>query len=564
VTADSAPPQLSPDGYWWWTGEKWVPAADLFAPAVAAEAEREPAQPEQTYAPAASYVAAGHVPVQKSWQPAAQEPQHHRQQPVIPAQTSPVSQFPVFEILPAGAAPPAKKPRRLLAAVAGAVASVLVIAGGAAYGITQYLGGGGQQPEDVLPANAVAVMKVDLDPSLTQKAALYRFSQAFPDLHVQQRTLKDDLLRPMFTGAGLDYDQDVKSWLGDRAAVAAVPKLTGPGFAPVAAVQYTDKDKAKRVLLGASMRAASGDNPFFFAFSGDYAVIAETQSDADRFAGAALHLADNASYAKAVASLDGDQLAVGWADVKGAFEGLKATQLATNPLWAKLKTQPMGSFVVGLRAASNYLEMQGKAVGISDDLSQQLGRTRTANLIGSLPSDTMAAMEATGLGEAMSRAFEVLPPPVTAGLEELGLSIPGDLAAILGTDAALGVSGDLSSPNVVAHVRTPNPARAVSALDKLSARLGDESPWGSAPFAIRREKNGYTLTTAAGSPTTGKLGSTPSFKRAVPDAGDAGMVVYVNLGLLPQGSFRGVENLDAIGMSVNGATGDFRLRLTTR
>ena len=561
MTADAAPPQLSPDGYWWWTGTEWVPAADLFAATVPAQQQAEPTpthldvqQPEQQYAPAETYVA--HVPVQQSWQPPAQT------QTVIPAQIEPVMQLPVFEILPPYAAAPAKKPNRLLGAIAGTVAAVLLISGGAAYGITHYLGGGGQQPEEVLPANAVAVMKLDLDPSLSQKAALYRFSRSFPDLHVQQKTLKDDLLRPLFSGAGLNYDSDVKPWLGDRAAVAAVPKLTGFGFAPVAAVQYTDKDKAKRVLLGASMRAATGANPFFFAFSGDYAIIADTQGDADRYAAASTHLTDNASYQKAVASLDGDQLAVGWADAKGVVQGLTSAQLATSPMWNKLKAKQMGSFVVGLHAASNYLEMQGKAVGLSNDASQQLGRAKTANLLATFPNDTLFAMEGTGLGAGIAQAFEALPAVVTAQLQQNGLDA-ADLTAILGTDAAVAMSGDFDSPNVFAHVRTPTPELAVAALHRAFDGLGDETPL-SGPLTITQEKTGYLLTSNPTGSAGGQLGNTASFKRAVPDARNAGVVLYVNLGQLPQEAMRGAQNLDAIGMSVNGATGEFRLRVTTR
>src|SRR3954452_17229393 len=34
VTQPSAPPQLSPDGLWWWNGAEWVPADQRSAPVV--------------------------------------------------------------------------------------------------------------------------------------------------------------------------------------------------------------------------------------------------------------------------------------------------------------------------------------------------------------------------------------------------------------------------------------------------------------------------------------------------------------------------------------------------
>ncbi|MDT7573613.1 MAG: hypothetical protein QOE05_3787 [Actinomycetota bacterium] len=584
MTADAAPPQLSPDGYWWWTGAEWVPAANLFAPSVPHQTERlqtepvhaEPAQVEpvpahvqvpaqsvQQYAPAEAYVSP--VPAQQSWQPPVEE---H----AIPAQTQPVLQLPVFEILPAYAAAPDKKPSRLRATIAASTAAVVLAAAGAAFGVNHYLGGGGQQPEDVLPASSAAVVKIDLDPSLSQKAALYRLSRAFPMLQTRgQDTIKDDLLRPLFSNESMSYDKDVKPWLGDRAAVAAVPDGSADGFAPVAAVQYTDKDKAKRTLMTASARAATGDGAFFFAFSGDYVVIANTQAEADRYAGTQQHLSDNAAYTQAVDSLGADQIAVAWADLKRVYDGFPLAARQANPFFGNVKAAPTGAFVVGVHAASSYLEVQGKAAGVDQGLTQlgakQLGRAKTANLVGTFPNDTVAAVEVSGLGEVVSKAYAALPPPVKEAANGLGLKMPGDLAAIVGSDTAVGLTGNLTAPTVIGHVRTPNPAAAVSALTRLRAKLGSDAPWcpcDGSPIVLRRDATGYTFSTDRSAKTTGNLGKTASFTRAVPDAKTAGMVVYFNVAALPPELLRSVDGLDAVGMSVNGATGEFRLRLTTR
>jgi hypothetical protein len=551
VTADSAPPQLSPDGYWWWTGQEWVPAAGLVAAAAPTAAAATSAAADRPAEHTLAEPTFAHIPQQQSWD-----------RPV---------QLPVFEILPASAAP-AAKPGRLRAIVAASTAAVVLASAGAAFGVQHYLGGGGQQPEDVLPGNAAAVVKVDLDPSLSQKAALFRLSRAFPQLHTSGAdSIKDDLLRPMFTNAAMSYDRDVKPWLGDRAAVAAVPDGSPDGFAAVAAVQYTDKAKAKRTLLAASARASTGSDPMFFAFSGDYAVIASTQADADRYAHAPTHLSDNATYKDAVASLSGDQIAVAWADLKRAYDGVPAAARRAKPFFANVKAAPSGSFVVGVHAASNYLEVQGKAIDVGSGLSQlgagAAGRMKTANLVGALPSNTVAAFEMTGRGDAVSKAYAELPPSIQHAADGLGLKLPGDLAAILGTDTAFGLTGDLTAPTVVARVRTANPVGAVTALGRLQRTLGSQAPWcpcPGSPLTVRREAGGYVLTTDAHARTTGALGRTASFTRAVPDAKSAGLVLYVNVAGLPRELSKSVQGLDAVGLSVNGATGDFRLRLTTR
>jgi hypothetical protein len=565
VTADSAPPQLSPDGYWWWNGQQWVPAAEMLTPAAAIPQHAEPAA---SYTPAEQYVDpyvaaapytpteqyAVHVPAQQSWGGGAQ-------------------QLPVFEILPASAAP-APKPNRARTTIAAVVAAVLVVGAGAAYGVGHFLGGGGQQPEDVLPADAAAVVKIDLDPSLSQKTALFRLSRVFPQLHAGSAdSIKDDLLRPLFDGESMSYDRDVKPWLGDRAAVAAVPDGSPDGFAPVAAVQFTDKDKAKRTLVVASAEGATRDDPLFFAFSGDYAILAETQADADRYAKAGTHLADNSAYTEAVASLGGDQIAVAWADLKRVYDGLPVAARKANPLLSNVKVSPTGAFVVGAHAASNYLEIQGKAVGVDEGLVQlgasQAGRVRTAGLIGGFPSDTVAALEVTGLGDVVSKAYAALPPPVQNAAKGFGLNLPADLAAIVGTDTAVGALGALSHPTIIARVRTGNPARAVAALNTVATTVGSSAAWcachgpGARPFVVRPEKGGYTLVSDAQAKTTGTLGKTASFMRAVPDAKSAGMVLYVSVAGLPLEMLPSVGGLDALGMTVNGKTGEFRLRLTT-
>ena len=64
-------------------------------------------------------------------------------------------------------------------ALAGAL--VLALVGGVSWAVGS-LSGGGAQPEDALPAGAVAFAKVDLDPSAGQKIDGFRFLRKFPAL----------------------------------------------------------------------------------------------------------------------------------------------------------------------------------------------------------------------------------------------------------------------------------------------------------------------------------------------------------------------------------------------
>ncbi len=71
----------------------------------------------------------------------------------------------------APAEPPAGTRRSRRLAVAATVTGVLVL-GGAGLAVAAYLDGSGPQPQDVLPADTLGFVSVDLDPSAGQKVAL--------------------------------------------------------------------------------------------------------------------------------------------------------------------------------------------------------------------------------------------------------------------------------------------------------------------------------------------------------------------------------------------------------
>src|SRR3954451_2220506 len=115
--------------------------------------------------------------------------------------------------------------QKLLVNVA-AIASVLavVVAGGGAIVVYRTLSGGGPQPDKYAPASTFAFAKVDLDPSAGQKIAAYRFAHKFPS-SVTKKTksiddMRDHVLQMLFKDSDnpqIDYDHDVKPWLGARA-----------------------------------------------------------------------------------------------------------------------------------------------------------------------------------------------------------------------------------------------------------------------------------------------------------------------------------------------------------
>jgi hypothetical protein len=461
----------------------------------------------------------------------------------------------------------AGKPASSLAVIAIGVSAVLVAGVGTAVAIGSAIGGG-PQPEDVLPKNTIAVAKIDLAPSLGQRKAVYDLSKKFDNVDVKGvESLKDDLLEQFFESSGteLNYDNDIKPWLGDRAAIAAVSDNSEDHVAPVAAVQYTDKDEASRTLK----KAQQDDDELFFAFSGDYVLVASTQAEADRYAKADDHLADNETFNNAIDALEGDQIITGWVDRKAAYAAVPADQRAQF----KFDGNPSGSVVVGAHADSDYVEVVGKAVDVGDSLKQygagKLGNGRGNNLIATMPIESTAAVELTGLGDSLTKAYgELQKQPffgdINESAQEYGLTLPDDLRTVFGTDVGVGVFGNLNeNPRVVGHILTEQPDEAIKILTKIP------TPEDTPPFALEKESsNSYFIGTDAGAialARKGTLGDSAPFKKALPDAKEAGFALYVSIGRIAQLSDSvpsWVNHLEALGMTASGDDGEFRLRLT--
>src|SRR6185503_3279771 len=91
---------------------------------------------------------------------------------------------------------------RWVAAVTAVATVLAVTAAGAAF--HSVVDGGGPQPEDVLPANAVAFVKLDLNPSAGQKLAVYQLASRFPKVKSkvtsEDTSVKESVFGSIFTG----------------------------------------------------------------------------------------------------------------------------------------------------------------------------------------------------------------------------------------------------------------------------------------------------------------------------------------------------------------------------
>src|SRR5438045_7616524 len=99
------------------------------------------------------------------------------------------------------------------------VVAALFVVGGAGVGLKLFaLRGSGDVLEQMVPADSDGYATAYLDPSLSQKLHLRQILGKFPALGgssgINHRV--DQLLAQLLNGSGLDFERDVKPWLGSQ------------------------------------------------------------------------------------------------------------------------------------------------------------------------------------------------------------------------------------------------------------------------------------------------------------------------------------------------------------
>jgi hypothetical protein len=484
------------------------------------------------------------------------------------------------DVLPAEGAVRSRRTGRWLV-VGTAVATAAV--GGAAVLAAVALSGGGPQPEDVLPSGAIGFAKVDLDPSASQKLNVFALSRKFPDAAdelTSEDSLRDDVLRLAFEESELlDYDADVKPWIGDRVGVAVLPS-GGDEPNVVAAVAYTDREKAEAGLRKAQQEVGE-EEPLEYAFVDDYVLLGDDAAVVRAAADAEEHLADDEAFGDGMDSLDGDQIVTSWVDLGRLWDALPdevREQAASSSGSEGLELS--GHVVLGVRAEKDAVELVAKAVDVETGLESQdaLVAQEGTGLAGRLPRQAIVALSVSGLGKGLAEGYEDivagledLAPDLEAQAEELGFDLPGDLETVLGDETALALWGDDDEPQGLVRTRNDDPSAALDVLERAFEQSGGgESGEDFRDYARTIEGGVVAGTPEAVKAAEGKgLAEREEFRRAVPDAETAGFVLWVSLReALERAGLddEQLEPLEAVGVTASGSgtTATARLRLTFR
>lgn len=498
------------------------------------------------------------------------------------------SQAEVLEQGRGGPIAPQPRTRRPAALVAGLGVLGLGLVGGAAFGAYWYLSDGAQAAE-AFPADSVGYVGVTLDPSGQQKLAALETLQEFPtiadelDLEdpLEDVDVKRSIVEAVLEEApcDLDYDDDVAPWLGERFGAAAVP--AGEALpSMVFAVEVTDPDAADagvRALL--SCDGSDAESMAGWSIEGDWMLVAETPEIVAEVADAAAQgsLADDEDFRRWTGEAGDEGVLTAYAapeaprvlaDLGSEFFGGELPGAEELEELDETLDDFEGMAAV-LRFGDGAVEIE--AVGAASDQADAL-EAGAGELVTGLPDDT-ALVLAAGLGEGWSQA-----------LDEEVASLPVDLEALLGDVAALAVgpdldpdallgaffSGDLGSVPVAAITRGD--------LDEAEEAIAQAGPLAASLEA--REAGDRILVGPSGPwldavEAGGSLGDSDLFTSVVPDADDAGMVAFLDLGVVadlvdeaaPGGEEdRDLAQLGAVGASarVDGDVVRAVLRLTTR
>jgi hypothetical protein len=528
------------------------------------------------------------------------------------------SSQPTYDVL-AGHDPESRRRPARWWVVGGVVALVAALIGGITYGAASLSGGGGQ-PEDALPAGAVAFAKVDLDPAAGQKLDAIRFLRKFPSL--RSRLAEDaDLRKVLFDAvagdAGWDnvnFAHDVEPWLGQRVGVAAYsPKAFAHGTSAggmqsptvVVALQVGDEDKARAGLDRLIAASSASSKPGYVVQDG-YALLAQTkplaQSAADAVAKGTM--AEAPTFAADIKGLD-DGIMTSWVDGSAASSlGPVANLYGVGLPGVTAGAGGKGSALSRARLVSSLrfdgpdvLEIAGRVKGAPEIAGPNVAVHDFADL----PATTVAAVGLGGGDGVVASAWKAihkqidgskgagrsLDDAVGQAESQWGLHLPDDLELLVGSNLLLALdrSGlDRSDPSasgmeVGAHVTTHDPKRADTLIGRLTRDLGTRAP-GAHGVVHRVTADGYVV---ASSPAQAdrltqssggkRLGDLDAFRRALPDVNGARFALWVDVQVVLSdlhGSGGDVADLKPVAgfgltaTSDGSGNGSFRARLVTR
>jgi len=337
----------------------------------------------------------------------------------------------------------------------------------------------------ITPPTALAMISVNLSPSIEQQRNLRSIARSFPDASDKVKgefdNARDEVLEQVIEPSGLDYAKDVKPWLGKEAAAVILPPGDADSPLFVALVQTEDKAKAEAAIV-----KATKDDDFDGAYAvvEDFVVISDQDDPADNQA--ALDqivaqskkddggLAKAASFTKVVDELAGDRLILGWIDAKASLDA--AEQLGGLEGAEFLKEFGKGSVAFDMHVESKAVVFQGVTEATGD------AKGSTVKLTRSLPASTLAAFTGFDIGSSATKGLQDLGgvggTDILAEIEEsTGIKLQDDVLSWMKGEAVV-VAGAVRDgqpfPDFALVIEPTDEAKATAGLEHIRRALADQ------------------------------------------------------------------------------------------
>jgi hypothetical protein len=348
-------------------------------------------------------------------------------------------------------------------------------------------GGGkskGAAAAGIVPKDAIAFISIALSPSSSQKSDVQDIVSKFPTPQAKKTfdELKDQLLTRAVKDVGLDYQNEVKPWLGSELAVAVLPDTPQPAAAVL--IESSDDAKAKAALDKAS------HNPKFtgaYRIVNGWAVIVdekpasrnaaildkvsqEAQSKSDS-------LADQDKFKRVVDKLTGTRFVFGWADGKAVVDAIKASRAGKRSL-AGFDISQFAS--AGMAAFDLHAESSAVVFKALAETTGGATKTGSAKLTGDLPANSLGELTVFDLGGLVQRglsAFLRASPQasqVPAQIQKAtGLDLQNDVLSWMHGESVIVVGPPAGGllPDFALLIAPSDQAKAQAAVTKIQAAL---------------------------------------------------------------------------------------------
>lgn len=388
---------------------------------------------------------------------------------------------------------------------------------------------GTDQAARAVPAGAAAYATVYLQPSTGQKmnlSSLMGQVPGFADAAGLDQKIHEISAR--FLGqAGIDYEADVRPWIGNQLSVAAQPGASladPPQILLLAAVSdpVAAGDAMERIMVGRGLTGIESAHEgvqitvakgLAWAIVEDEMLIVGTDEPAvraavDSWSDRGASLADDAAFTAAMRRLPADHLAVAYLDLARLAEvgGVAERVAGYSTVSAALIAEPEG---LRLHAFAPF-----DADAAPSDVREGFAlASEPSSLAEWLPADTQAAAVIFGLSGAVETAEDGLAgepgaEEITSALAQiralaafgLGIDLDDDLLPLFSAEAGIGVSG-LTTANATGQLllRPDDEDAATASLERMRDAVREHGGQVS-----ERDADGTAVTTI-GIPQVGSL-----------------------------------------------------------